>query len=105
MNRDRDIVEALGGKWNDTYRCDEDNNNPDFCSDAGKLLLLREMRKRTDIERFYQSCAKVFTPYLVDDVDMTIGKFLDIYFIGPDDCKLRDAVWEFLCPNPVSIAP
>ncbi len=63
-------------------------SNPDFTSDPGKVLLLREMMKREDWDKFITS----------DYVGLTGSKGRAIYakLITNTTGKLRDAVWEFL---------
>lgn len=102
MNRDKEICEALGIEWKSTYRCEEDNNNPDYASDAGKIQLLREMEKREDWSGF-------FNYICMDKFGRLIPEFLIIYvWIGrliPESLlnyilditgRLRDAAIEWM---------
>ncbi len=102
QKKNQEIVEALGGCWHDyngaTESCRKCKEifgatlypvNPDFTSDAGKIQLLREMKK--------------IRPYAIAeflyqiDTEMDAEDFILGYLTDPDNCVLRDKAWEFLC--------
>uniref|UniRef100_A0A6M3X6F3 Uncharacterized protein n=1 Tax=viral metagenome TaxID=1070528 RepID=A0A6M3X6F3_9ZZZZ len=90
MNRDKEICEALGIEWKSTYRCEEDNNNPDYASDAGKIQLLREMEKREDWSGFFNYiCMDKFGRLIPESL---LNYILDIDITG----RLRDAAIEWM---------
>ncbi len=72
MNINKELTEALGMCWHEwdlqegallQYKCPpcrkcgkHVDSNPDFTSDAGKVQLLREMKKREDWNEFQGWC-------------------------------------------------
>ena len=116
MNKDREIVEALGGKWHSHISqkfMDEDNyfgcscgnffpsfvaikqhigrKNPDFTSDAGKVQLLRELSKREDWHEFicYMIPVKNYDSYILSAIDI-------VKYILDTTGKLRDQAIKWL---------
>ena len=104
MNRDKDIVEKLGGCWHEfnigvagyhyCIHCKVMSiydfiANPDFTSDAGKIQLLRMMSKREDWYLFVHKIGKYNSGHFYSD-------YVEIDYIIGQTGKLRDAAWKWL---------
>jgi len=113
MNKDKDIVEAFGGCWHEStfqtmnrktpggkrwqdkaFICDKCGKrhavNPDFTTDAGKVQLLKEMRKRVDWHLFVHEIGKCNSGHFYSD-------YVEIDYITDTAGKFRDATWKWLC--------
>jgi hypothetical protein len=111
MNKNQEIWEALGHHFHEWTimepsslyysKCscgvrrinDEDlsYNNPDFSSDPGKFLLLREMMNIEDAIDFFNIIG------MSDVYDgRTSYNWIRVDYILDKTGKLRDAVWEWL---------
>ena len=102
MDRNRELCELLGICWHErvcdlTMKCTCGDfhslsagpfpDNPDFTTDAGKVMLLREMRKREDWFEFLNEHGDRYRIYdgdqikedmiPVDDILDTTGQLLD----------------------------
>ena len=105
VNKDRDIVEALGGCWHEfnigiaqyqyCIRCKISIYDfiaaPDFTSDAGKVQLLREMKEREDWSKFLSHI--YCSSYRANECSIEWACCLILDTTG----KLRDFAWEWLC--------
>ena len=105
MNKDKFIWEVLGHHWHDyewvpygnafpwqcscghhTYSPNDWTDNPDFTTDAGKVLLFREMMGREDWAEFLSIIGtkiRITEPCTLVDIDFitdTTGKFKDAVF-------------------------
>ena len=110
MNRDKDIVEKLGGCWHEfnigvagyhyCIHCKVMSiydfiANPDFTSDAGKIQLLRKLMESKDWHHFIGLISNDWN----GPNGIIIDNFLSRYIADPirlHPGKLRDAVWEWL---------
>ena len=118
MDKNKDIVLALGGCWHelipydkDGYKCscgfetyygglygdhERGNPNPDFTSDAGKVQLLREMAEQPEL--YYDFLGKLTSKWHGVN-SLILDKFINEYLLDPlqlNPSKLRDAAWGWL---------
>jgi hypothetical protein len=104
QERDKAIWEGLGHKWRECQECEEHPDdgmcslmlinscrfNPDFSSDAGKVLLLREMMKLEDWQEFVNHLIKDGEAYGIGDA------LLMALLITDSSGKFADAVYDWL---------
>ena len=117
INKDHEICKALDICWHEVerhtnahlprefvYHCDacqthfreedkEKHANPDFTTDAGKIQLLKEMDIKLSEDDWLKFISAI---YGLPEIDRGDDKIPLALLIGPDNCALRDMVWEFL---------
>jgi hypothetical protein len=88
MDKNKELHELLGLCWDNTYRCEEDNDNPDYKSDFGKTQLLRLMWERVGTSTFWLKTGDMM---LENEVIL-----IDLDLILDETGKLRDLAIEWL---------